>query len=206
MNRTYNNVAIFYDQLADLFYGKAISLAEQQLVQFVPANARVLIIGGGTGRILEKLAQHHTTLYITYLDSSSAMIAKAAQRKAGENKVQFLMQNGLVATFAETFDVVITSFFLDNFCTSNVEGFIGRLAPHLATAGIWLIADFQKNKNFRQTLLLKIMYGFFKLTCNIEATQLPDIHGAMLQNRLALTEKKCFSNNFIYVAAYRWLG
>ncbi len=60
MAANYNNSAWFYDSLAGLVYGKALVKAQVYLLQYIPADSNILIVGGGTGWILMNL--HACTL------------------------------------------------------------------------------------------------------------------------------------------------
>ena len=57
--RSYDSIAGVYDKLAGIFIGKALREAQIYLLQFIPANARLLIVGGGTGWILEEITVVH---------------------------------------------------------------------------------------------------------------------------------------------------
>src|SRR4051812_8861289 len=91
MNDNYNNIAIFYDQLSAFIFGKAIFNAQRFMLQMVPPCSTVLLVGGGTGWILEELAKKYPSgLKITYIDSSSKMILLSGKRNVGKNKVIFM--------------------------------------------------------------------------------------------------------------------
>src|SRR5665213_2689273 len=78
MPANYDNSAWFYDRLSRLIYGDALVRAQVYLLGFIPENAKVLIAGGGTGWILEKLADVHPAgLQITYAEVSAKMMAQA---------------------------------------------------------------------------------------------------------------------------------
>src|SRR4051794_37792998 len=172
MKCNYNNVANFYDQLSTFIFGKAIFNAQKFLLNSVPPRSAVLIVGGGTGWILEELAkQYPSGLKITYLDSSSEMIRLSRKKNGGGNKVTFLPADIRDVEFAGKYDVVITPFVLDNFSTVSVKIVFEKIDKILAAGGLWLFSDFQigDKSRFWQKTLLKVMYYFFKIFCNIEA-------------------------------------
>ena len=71
MASNYDNSAAFYDQLSQMVFGKALIRAQLYLLQQVPPNSTVLIVGGGTGWILEELSNiHYSGLAITYVEIS----------------------------------------------------------------------------------------------------------------------------------------
>ena len=72
----YDRLAPYYDQLGQLIYGKAIASAQHAQIEHLPIGARVLIVGGGTGKVLEHLVQQKPQEVI-YVDISKAMISEA---------------------------------------------------------------------------------------------------------------------------------
>ena len=81
IKRSYDIIADVYDRLAGIFIGKALRNAQIYLAQYIPAGAKILIAGGGTGWILEEITRlHDSGLQIDYLDISAGMIAKAKER------------------------------------------------------------------------------------------------------------------------------
>ena len=57
MASNYDNSAWFYDGLSRVVYGNALISSQVYLLQFIPSNATILIVGGGTGRLLEEIAK-----------------------------------------------------------------------------------------------------------------------------------------------------
>src|SRR5437764_9916137 len=91
MKRSYDAVAGVYDILAGIFIGKALREAQIYLVQYIPAGAKILIVGGGTGWILEEITRiHNKGMQIDYLDISVSMISKAKKRDIGQNEARFI--------------------------------------------------------------------------------------------------------------------
>src|SRR3954468_17972355 len=94
MKRSYDAIAGIYDILAGMFIGKSLRNAQIYLAQNIPTGAKVLIVGGGTGWILEEITRIHSSgLQIDYLDKSANMILKAAKRKFGQNSITFIHQS-----------------------------------------------------------------------------------------------------------------
>src|SRR6476469_5208726 len=94
MKRSYDAIAGVYDVLAGIFIGKGLRDAQIYLVQHIPAGSKVLIVGGGTGWILEEITRIHSSgLQIDYLDISANMILIAGKRDVGKNNVRFINQS-----------------------------------------------------------------------------------------------------------------
>jgi ubiquinone/menaquinone biosynthesis C-methylase UbiE len=202
----YDPVAPFYDWLSHLVYGNAIINAHKYLVQFIPADSKILIVGGGTGHILEYISQRHNhTLQITYVDISKKMIDEAKTKHFGTNSVIFVNQSILDAKFADTFDVVITPFLFDNFYPQTAATVFNKMDAKLRSQGLWLYADFQIREKDRlwKKLMLQTMYFFFRTLCNVEANSLPDMQALFNANRYNLLSEKLFYKRFICSRIYQ---
>src|ERR1700756_5595140 len=167
MPANYNNSAWFYDRLSRLVYGKAMINAQRFLLTFIPSGSKVLIVGGGTGLILEQIAELHAGgLKITYVEIAPKMIAVAEKRHVGENAVVFI-NNAIENVCLQTdFDAVITPFLFDNFTQHNFGLIFEHIQAALKPGGFWLNCDFQRTGKWWQSVLLKTMFLFFRLICN----------------------------------------
>ena len=176
MPANYNNTAWFYDKLSQLVFGSSLINAQKYLLQFIPANAHLLIVGGGTGWILDEITRHHASgLTITYVEMASDMMTVSRKRNIGDNQVVFIndaIENVFLPINA---DVVLTAFFFDNFYEETLSKLFNHIYSLLKTNGLWLNTDFQLTGKWWQKVLLKSMLFFFKLICHIEASKLPDI-------------------------------
>ncbi|MBB6612231.1 class I SAM-dependent methyltransferase [Pontibacter sp. Tf4] len=173
----FDRVASFYDPLARLVYGSALQDAQQWLLPHIPAGASVLLIGGGSGWLLQQVLQKTSPKHILYLEASEKMLQKAKQLNPGTPVVSF--RHGTEADLLphEQFDVIITPFLLDLFPDARLAELMQRLCYSLAPNGRWLFADFwpvQHNPPFWQKLLAKSMYLFFGFLSNVRGRLLPD--------------------------------
>jgi ubiquinone/menaquinone biosynthesis C-methylase UbiE len=172
MTTNYDKIAGSYDLISRAVYGKALVSAQVCLLQYVPANSRVLIVGGGTGWILEEIAQIHSGLTIDYVESSAKMIALSEKKDHGTNHINFINLPAEDYITEERYDVILTPFFFDNFKTDKIQLLFAKLNTLLKQEGRWLYVDFVDNGRFWQKLLLKTMYLFFKITTGIETQEL----------------------------------
>lgn len=205
MKSRYDNIAAFYDRLARLVFGNAILHAHRFLADAIPAKSCVLIVGGGTGFILEEIAKKHKGgLQITYVDISGKMIELSEKRNAENNTVLFINESILEVELPGHFDVVVTPFFLDNFLNNTAEVIFKKIDTVLKPQSLWLFADFEISKKSKwwQKILLKTMYFFFKAFCGIEASRLPETNSLFRKNKYLLIAEKSFYKNFISAVIY----
>ncbi len=203
LKRNYDTIAWFYDRLARLVYGKTLVQAQQFLIKAIPANTNVLIVGGGTGWVLEEILKIHTAgLNITYVDASAEMIARAQKRNAGKNTVGFIAAPIENAGIVGTYDVVLTPFLFDNFTDDSLRKIFSFIDAHVAADCMWLYCDFQNTEVLWQKTLLKVMYIFFRVSCGIEASCLPDAGAYFTRFGYQIKNQKGFMNGFILSAVY----
>jgi ubiquinone/menaquinone biosynthesis C-methylase UbiE len=204
MAANYNNSAWFYDKLSRIIYGKALVRSQVYLLPFIPANSKILLIGGGTGWILEEIAKIQPAgLKITYVEVAANMIGRSRKRDAGDNGVIFINQAVEDVPLANNFDVVITPFLFDNFTEENLQKIFSHIHDSLKPGGRWLNIDFRLTGKWWQKALLKSMLLFFRLVCSIEAKKLPDIERCFEENYYKVIEQKSFFSDFILSTAYR---
>jgi ubiquinone/menaquinone biosynthesis C-methylase UbiE len=208
VKRSYDLVAGVYDKLANLFPGDVLQKAQSFYLGKIPQRANILVVGGGTGRILEDITNIYPQgLSIDYVDISIRMIAKAKKRYTGNNKLTFIHQS--ITDFSKDvqYDVIITAFLLDNFSEATMQKVFVFLHQKLKHGGLWLYTDFQiKSKHpWWQKAVLFIMYSFFRIVCNIEAKQLPDVASSFNTYNYQFIESQTFFHQFIIASVYKKL-
>ncbi|MBW4890263.1 class I SAM-dependent methyltransferase [Mucilaginibacter sp. HMF5004] len=198
MASNYDNSASFYDALSRLTFGKTLIRSQVYLLPFIPEKAKVLIVGGGTGWILEEIAKVHPTgLDITYVEISAKMAALSQKRNAGNNSVSFVNNPIEEVALSTDYDVIFTPFLFDNFTDETLPGVFYHIHRSLKSQGLWLCADFQITGKLWQKALLKSMYFFFKLLCGIDTTTLPDIEAQFTKHNYKKKSAKTFFADFI---------
>jgi len=204
MAANYNNSAWFYDTLSKVIYGKALVRSQVYLLQFISPGSNILIVGGGTGWILEEIAKVHSSgLQITYVEVAADMMKLSQKRNASDNEVVFINDAIENVPLANNFDVVITPFLFDNFTEENLQKIFKHIGKSLKPRGIWLNTDFRLTGKWWQKVLLKSMLLFFRLVCHIEAKQLPCIEKCFEKNGYKITQQKSFFGDFILSTAFQ---
>jgi len=203
MSANFNNAAWFYDSLAQLVYGKALIDAQRYLLRFVPPVADVLIVGGGTGWILEELARTRPEgLRITYIEVSAKMTALSKKRNTGDNQVIFINDAVENVKLAGYFDVVITPFLFDNFTETTFQRVFDCIHSSLKPGGSWMNCDFRLTGKWWQGVLLKSMFIFFRIACGIEASKLPEIEKRFRRYQYKEIARESFFGDFILAQVF----
>jgi ubiquinone/menaquinone biosynthesis C-methylase UbiE len=200
----FNTVAPYYDFLSWLVFGNNIKKAQIDLLRFIPENSNILIVGGGTGWILDEITKIHSAgLTITYVDSSSKMIALSKRQNIGQNHVKFFEESIENINLADAeFDILFTPFLLDLFTQDTCQSVCKKLQQHIKKGGLWLYCDFYVSAKSKlwQKAMLRFMYLFFKITCRVNTTQLPVVSDVFLS--YPVMSKKNYCKNFIVTSVY----
>ncbi|MBD2715556.1 class I SAM-dependent methyltransferase [Microvirga sp. STR05] len=188
----FDRVATFYDPLARLVYGRSLQAAQQEVLDAgLPAGApRLLIIGGGTGWILPEVLRRRPPAQVLYLEASPQMLARSRALLARElpgaaAQVEFRLGTEGALTPADTFDGIITFFFLDLFEPQRLRHIVDKLNEVRQPLAPWLLADFAAPQRWWQRGLLAAMYGFFRLTTGISGRARPPIEAELARVGLA---------------------
>jgi SAM-dependent methyltransferase len=193
VGNNYDKIANYYDRIHHLFYGQSEINAQVELLDYVRPGDRLLILGGGTGWILEKIAAIFPAgLRITYIESSARMMELTKTRNWGLNQVDLVnsgvedwVEDGNTGRKAGSegkgraeYDCILTGFFFDNFKEVHAAEIVRRVTPFLKKGGYWLEADFYYPRGrgkIWQAILLYSMYFSARLICGVEAKRLPDM-------------------------------
>ncbi|WP_026995077.1 class I SAM-dependent methyltransferase [Flectobacillus major] len=201
LGHNFNLVAPIYDKLSRMVFGQKLQEAQQYWLSVLPKNKHILIVGGGTGWILEAVIQACSPAHIVYLEVSSSMIAMSQKRLQNtfyECTIQYIEGDETALSADMLFDIVITPFVLDLFSDSVLQQhFIPTLKKHLYPDSYWLHTDFFATVHPFQQILAKIMYGFFSVVSGVKNTQLPDYQYALSKESLILLHDITFLNGFV---------
>ncbi|QNL48619.1 class I SAM-dependent methyltransferase [Olivibacter sp. SDN3] len=203
----YDKIAFCYDFLSRLIFFRSQMNAQIELLPYIPKNSSVLIVGGGTGWILEEISKLHPAgLHIIYVELSANMLKRAQTRNFRQNRVDFIHRDIALDAPGEEYDVILTPFLFDNLTEEKALVVFMKLNIRLKPEGIWINTDFYLDPLERAPLkraFLGIMYMFFRRIGAIEASNLMDINlyfDSCFYNRLTTLKKY---NDFIHGTVYK---
>ncbi|PCH97435.1 MAG: hypothetical protein COB85_02745 [Bacteroidetes bacterium] len=196
IKRGFNFIAPYYDFCSNLIFGKSILSAQSLYFNSVKESHSILILGGGTGKILLPLAKEANFKSLTFLDISPGMIDKArhlciSNGLNAESKIEFMEGSTEAIPKNKMYDAIITPFVLDCFSDENLEIVMRNLDQHLVPGGMWLFSDFHHfnsdgQVSFFKRTAIKMLYLIFNLFCYIAVWELPHFKNAF--NNLGLIE------------------
>lgn len=186
-----------------MVFGHTLVDAQLYLLQFIPPGGRLLIAGGGTGWILEEIAERLPgSLEIDYIEVSARMMAAARKRKTGAHKVTYLTMPVQHMPTAMQYDAVMTAFLFDNFSDSTAREVFTAMHARLKNDGLWLYCDFLHTGGLVHKILLKSMFLFFRMFRSIESRRLPDMDARFLESGYRVAQQKKYMNGFVAATAY----
>ena len=198
MAGNFNLVAPIYDRLAHLVFGSKLDLAQCTYLDQIPENSHVLILGGGSGSILEALGGLNKKMTVTYLDTSSEMIRLAKARKIFDQlSISFQVAGIEAIPHNSEYDVILTNFYLDLFDERTLKEVVQKLYHHLEAKGFWIVTDFYKTDRLSHKLLILTMIWFFRITSGIGSKELLPFEQYLNQCGLSKMKEKMFKNGML---------
>lgn len=207
MINNYDKIANYYDSLSRLVFGKSQVDAQINQLKNITKNSSILIVGGGTGWILEEIAKVHSTgLMITYVEISSKMTALSKARNYGDNELVFINLGIEEFNDGKNFDIILTPFLFDNFSEERCDVVFQKLNHMLNKGGLWFLVDFtvhSKIGNWWKRFFLKVMYKFFSIISHVETEILVDMAPHFEKADYKIIEERFYYGKFIKAAIYQ---
>lgn len=189
-------LAEWYDFLAHLVFGKTWNELQSRAASDLNLHKNVLIIGGGTGKILEEL--NHPT--VTYLELSPSMIQKARTRKT-TSRVGWINDNFLTWTTDQKYDAIYCPFFLDVFTLIELKIVIQKISKFMEDGGSFYVLDFQRGNWFQQQLT-RLMIFFFKVFAGLKSGTLNDISHHIRAQGWEVTQESLYFDQWIFYRSF----
>ena len=176
----FNRLSSIYDFVVWLVFGNKIQNLKRSFIQSRPTAENTLIIGGGTGEILEYALESNISSRFVYAELSDQMIIKTKARISADDLSRIEFCNDYRATLGEKkFNYIIVPFVLDCYRYKDVKIMLNEFTSALAHKGSIVFFDFNLSKEdgfeSRQWKIyfIKLLYVFFRLTTSIPAKRLP---------------------------------
>jgi ubiquinone/menaquinone biosynthesis C-methylase UbiE len=198
----FDKIAPAYDTLARLMFGKSIRNAQRHYLSLVNSDAKVLVLGGGSGWILSDLNSVSPRCEVWYIEASFKMLSMAREHKGCCKAVHFMHGTEANIPGDISFNAIIANFYLDLYSPAELPGLIRSLKECLSDDGVVLVSDFVNTRKWWQQWLLRSMYAFFSLSCGIDNQKLPDWRESMQASGLAEYHSAQFFHGFIVSAAF----
>ena len=206
--RGFDRLAPWYDGLG-LFFGRALHRSQTSMLDRVDPSRRILLIGGGTGRLPAALSSQFPGVLVDAVDISERMLRRSCSRlsnSAAEN-VCFIPADIRTWSPDKNYDLIVTPYVLDCFDNATVEQLCSRLARNLHPGGQWLFCDFDGPPPTRPMhrlarLVIAGLYRFFGVTCSLAARRLPDFGRAFASASLGVVDERWYCGGLMKSRLY----
>lgn len=194
--RSFDTIAGIYDRWVQIVFGDNLWTAQYLHCERIRKGDKVLILGGGTGKILDHIPRQAT---VHYLDVSEGMLKRACQRR----DAHFIHVDFLSWQPADNYDWIICPFFLDCFDQRALFEVIEKIQKSLREKGYLLVTDFQQNQSKWFDFQLWLMHWFFRVMAGISAKRLLPIHDLLLERGWTCVDKKYKLSKKVFSALYQ---
>tara|TARA_R110001592_G_scaffold299603_1_gene570659 strand:+ start:3163 stop:3777 length:615 start_codon:yes stop_codon:yes gene_type:complete len=202
VKNNFNLIAPVYDGLAKVIFGKKLRKVQTQFLPLILEDASVLIMGGGTGWIINELFNTGFKGRLTYVEASEKMISLSKKNSAFSNSVDFIHGEESTLPTGRKYDVIITNFFLDVFSEPRLDQVITTLSEKLNKGGLWICSDFYDTGKASHRFLLWLMLSFFRITTQLESKRLIDFHPKLEKKGYSRKQHFQLMNGLIFSSAY----
>ncbi len=143
-----------------------------------------LVLGDGDGRFTARLLAANPAVHADAVDASAAMLAVLqgrAQSCCPDADARLHTIQADLRQFTpngESYDLVVSHFFLDSLTDDEVSALVERLLPSLTTDAIWLVSEFSvPEKGLRRAtarMLIRSLYFAFAITTRLRVHHIPN--------------------------------
>lgn len=177
---SFDTLAPHYRWMEFVLAGEKLQRCRTRFLDEIPSAQNILLLGEGHGRCLTECCRRFPNARITCVDSSDKMLSQARGQLRKQNsqaRAEFVQADILKwEPPSETYDLIVTNFFLDCFRADQLEQITAKLAVVTTPDANWLIADFQIAssgwKRLRSQMILASMYLFFRTIAHLPARRL----------------------------------
>ena len=107
----------------------------------------------------------------------------------------------------QTFDLVVTPYFLDCLATDELSFVMAKIYAQLTVKGTWFFTDFNIPENsfrsFTFKKIIQLLYGFFNLFCDLGVNSLPDFKKEFYKYEFTLLDEKYFLGGLLVSRIYK---
>ena len=193
--RGYDRLAKIYRGLEICLFGNALLRARLALLEQLPRVGRALVLGDGTGRLLEELCITQPDCRITSVDQSRQMLnqqRRRVERIGAIDRVDLIQADVRSYDVPENhFDLVVAAFFLDCFSDDELAENVPRFVAGLRDDGTFYFVDFVwPSSTWRRrqaTAYQWLMHRFFRWQTGLPNRRLVDLETVLATQNLVLT-------------------
>lgn len=184
-----DQIAPYYEILEHFLFGRLLEHRRFAFLGEIRTSRKALVCGGGDGRFLARLLRVNARVDVDFVDLSATMVELAERRVTGmgrtfRERVRF--HAGDVRSFApraDSYDLIVTHYFLDCFSNQELEDVVCLLARWGVPQARWIVSDFSEANRPIGRLwtrgVISGLYSAFRFTTGLKVTRLPEYKAAL---------------------------
>ena len=184
----FDRIAKPYRWLEYLTFGKALQNVRLHHLPALLHCRNALILGDGDGRFTAALLAANPHITVRAIDTSAVMLQLLRQRSelstpTAATRLHTQQANALTFPIEDSYDLIVTHFFLDCLTQPELNSLITRTAKQMRPEALWLVSDFRiptGPAKLPAQLLVGSLYLGFRILTGLRITELPD-HTTPLQ-------------------------
>ncbi|QNI36181.1 class I SAM-dependent methyltransferase [Edaphobacter albus] len=194
----FDRIARPYRLLEYLTLGQLLERTRLHFLPYLLTARNALVIGDGDGRFLTRLFAANPSIRATAIDVSAEMLRLLSKRcTAYTDRLSTCQIDALkfMPPEDQSYDLVVTHFFLDCLTQTEIEALVTRLTPALAPGTLWVVSDFRVPPGLLRwpaQLFVRGLYIAFRILTGLQATQLPHHASALQSAGFRRIEKQLF--------------
>jgi SAM-dependent methyltransferase len=201
----FNRLAAIYRWMEWASFGPWLSWCRCAFIPEVSACRYAAVLGDGDGRFTARLLAANSIVRIDAVDASSAMLNALVHRAGPDSaRIRTYLADArewqpVTPTKAppdenETYDLIVTHFFLDCLTTAEVQSLAAKLRRTTSPSAVWLVSDFAiPSTLFGRAIawpLVSVLYAAFALLTGLAVRSLPDHSTALLRSGFTLQKRR----------------
>jgi len=195
----FDRVARPYRWLEYLSFGPWLSRCRNAQLAHLAGARHALVLGDGDGRFLARLLDANPTLTADVIDSSRSMLRlldHRVRRFGMQARVSLHHADALEWHPTESYDLIVSHFFLDCFFPGEVEQLLDRVLAHARPGAQWVISEFAIPRNAFAAYLAQgiigLLYRAFGVLTGLRVRTLPDYAAALKRRGLVPRHHHCY--------------
>lgn len=199
---SYGRIARIYEWLERVSFGGRLRVVRESLLEDLArelgGGGRVLLVGDGDGRFLERLVEVVDGVRVDYVDSSDGMMRLARARVGDrEGRVRYFTSD--VRDWESVgYDAVVSHFFLDCFEGEELAGVVRLLVGSVREGGVVVVSDFDPSVGWWARGVVWVMGLFFRVAAGMRITKVLNYSRMFEAMGLKVVSEMSVMRGFIY--------
>lgn len=198
-NANFDRVARPYRWLEYMSFGPWLARCRRAQLAHLTNARRALLLGDGDGRFLDRLLASNPVLTADVVDSSRGMLTlldRRLRKSEVRHRVRLYHADALQWDPAQSYDLIVSHFFLDCFFPHQMEQLFDSVLPRALPGAHWVISEFAIPRNpfaaWLARAIIRALYQAFGWTTGLRVRALPDYSASLHHRGLTLTQDQSY--------------